>query len=105
VWAYDTNDISPSVKEKKDHNQRSNSFALTKKTIVQLGDIMQEIINEVKEGGVQFIDHVKSLLGVVATNVQGVHLSKASKIMHPCMVFHYINDGLGNLNALDEGLT
>jgi hypothetical protein len=105
VWAYDTNDISPSVEKKKDHNQPSNSFALTKKMIVQLGDIMQEIINEVKEGGVQFIDHAKSLLGVVATNVQGVHLSKASKIMHPCMVFHCINDGFGNLNASDEGLT
>jgi hypothetical protein len=62
-----------------------------------MGDIMQEIINEVKEGGFQFIDHAKSLLGVVATNVQGIFLSKVNKIMHPCMVFHCINDGLDNL--------
>jgi len=62
-----------------------------------MDNIMQEIINEVKEGGVQFIDHAKSLLGVAATNVQGIHLSKGNKVMHPCMVFHYINDGFGNL--------
>jgi hypothetical protein len=34
-----------------------------------MGDIMQKIINEVKEGGVQLIDHNISLLLVIATNV------------------------------------
>jgi hypothetical protein len=34
-----------------------------------MGDIMQEIINEVKEGGVQLINHTTSLLRVIATNV------------------------------------
>ncbi len=34
-----------------------------------MSDIMQEIINEVKEGGVQFIDHITSLLHVIATDV------------------------------------
>jgi hypothetical protein len=56
---------------------------------------MQEIINEVK-GGVQLIDHATSLLHVIATNVQGIHLSKVNEVMHLVMVFHCVNDGLGN---------
>jgi hypothetical protein len=66
------------------------------KTFAQIGDIMQKIINEVKEGGVQLIDHTTSLLRVIATNVRGIHLSKVNEVMHPNMVFHCINDGLGN---------
>jgi hypothetical protein len=34
-----------------------------------MGDVMQIIINEVKEGVIQFIDHTISLLCVVASNV------------------------------------
>jgi len=62
-----------------------------------MGDIMQEIINEVKEGGVQLIDHTTSLLGVIATNVRGICLSKVNVVMHPNMVFHCVNYGFGNL--------
>jgi hypothetical protein len=36
--------------------------------LAQMGDVMQEIINEIK-GGVQFIDHATSLLCVIASNV------------------------------------
>ncbi len=61
-----------------------------------MGDIMQEIINEVKEGGVQLIDHTTSLLRVIAINVQGIRLSKVNEIIHPNMVFHCVNTGLGN---------
>jgi hypothetical protein len=57
---------------------------------------MWEIINEVKEGGVQLIDHTTSLLHVIATDVRGIRLSKVNEVMHPDMVFHYINDRLGN---------
>ncbi len=57
---------------------------------------MQEIINEVKEGGVQLIDHTTSLLRVIAINVQGIRLSKVNEIIHPNMVFHCVNTGLGN---------
>jgi hypothetical protein len=35
-------------------------------------------------------------LCVIATNAQGVHLSKANEVMHLGMVFHCVNDGLGN---------
>jgi hypothetical protein len=33
---------------------------------------------------------------VVASNVLSIHLSKVDGTMHPSMVFHHINDGLGN---------
>jgi hypothetical protein len=62
-----------------------------------MGDIMQEIINEVKEGGVQLIDHTTSLLCVIAIDVRSIHLSEVNKVMHLGMVFHCVNDGLGNL--------
>jgi hypothetical protein len=57
---------------------------------------MQEVINEVKEGGVQLIDHTTSLLHVIAIDVQGTCLSKVNEIMHHGMIFHCVNDGLGN---------
>jgi hypothetical protein len=59
------NDTSPNVKKKKDHNQLSSSTAPMEKMLVRMGDIMQEITIEVKEGGVQFIDHTTSLLRVL----------------------------------------
>jgi hypothetical protein len=61
-----------------------------------MGDIIQEITNEIKEGGVQLIDRTTSLLHVIATYVRCICLSKVNEIMHPNMVFHCINDGLGN---------
>jgi hypothetical protein len=67
-----------------------------KTMFAQMGDIMQEIINEVKEGGVQLIDHTTSLLHVIATYVQHICLSKVNEVMHPDMVFHCIKDGLDN---------
>jgi hypothetical protein len=62
-------DTSPNVEKEKDHNQPSSSSTSMEKMLAQMGDIMQEIINEVKEGGVQLIDHTTSLLHVIATNV------------------------------------
>jgi hypothetical protein len=46
-----SDDTSPNVQKKKDHNQPSSSSTPMRKTLVQMGDIMQEIINEVKECG------------------------------------------------------
>jgi hypothetical protein len=34
-----------------------------------MGDVMQEMINKVKEGGVQLINHTISLVHVIATDV------------------------------------
>ncbi len=61
-----------------------------------MGDIMQEIINEIKEGGVQLINHTTSLLCVIPTYVWDICISKANEFMDLNMVFHYVNDGLGN---------
>jgi hypothetical protein len=77
---------SPNVEKEKDHNQPSSSSIPMEKMFARMGDIMQKIINEVKEGGVQLIDHTTPLLCVIATNVQGIHLFNANEIMHPGMV-------------------
>jgi hypothetical protein len=39
------------------------------KMFIQMGDVMQEIINEVKEDGVQLIYHTTSSLCVIAIDV------------------------------------
>jgi len=46
------NDTSPNVEKEKNHNQPSSSSTPTEKMLARMGDIMQEIINEVKESGV-----------------------------------------------------
>jgi hypothetical protein len=61
-----------------------------------MNDVMQEIINEVKESGVQFINYTTSLLRVITIDVRGIRFSKANEVMHLDMVFHCVNDGLGN---------
>jgi hypothetical protein len=67
-------DNSPNMEKNKDHSQPSSSSTRMDKMFVQMGDIMQEIINEVKEGGVQLIDHTTSLLCVIAIDVRSIHL-------------------------------
>jgi hypothetical protein len=66
VKPYDT---SPNVEKEENHNQPSSSSTSTEKALARMGDIMQEIINEMKEGGVQLIDHTTSFLCVIATDV------------------------------------
>jgi hypothetical protein len=74
------------VEKEKNHNQPSSSSTPMEKALTQMGDIMQEIINEVKEGGIQLIDHTTSLLHVILTNVQGTCLSKVNE---SCIVAWY----------------
>ncbi len=97
VWAYETGWYLLHCEKKKDHNQPSSSSTPVEKTFTQMGDIMQEIINEVKEGKVQLIDRTTSLLHVIAIDVWGIRPSKVNEVMHLSMVFHCVNDGLGNL--------
>ncbi len=35
--------------------------------LTQMGDVMQEIIYEIKKGGIQLIDHATSLLHVITS--------------------------------------
>ncbi len=69
-----------------------------------MGDIMQEIINEIKEGGAQLIDHTTSLLHFNAIDVLSICLPKMNEIMHFDMVFHCVNDGVGNSMHQMKGL-
>jgi len=89
-------DTSPNVEKKKDHNQPSSSSTPTKKMFTRMGDAMYKNINEIKEGGIQLIEHTTSLLYVIAIYVQSIFLSKVNEVMHPNIVFHCVNDGLGN---------
>ncbi len=52
VKAYETKWYLPNVGKKRDHNQPSSSSTSMEKAFVRMGDIMQKITNEVKEGGV-----------------------------------------------------
>jgi hypothetical protein len=89
-------DTFPNVERKKDHNQPSISNVPVERTFAQMGDFAQKIINEVKKGEIQFINHATSLLCVIASIVRNICLSKLNGIMHPSMVFHHINDGLSD---------
>jgi hypothetical protein len=51
------------------HTNIVTTLTPTKIALAQMGDVTQKIINEVKEGGIQLIDHATSLLCVVASNV------------------------------------
>jgi hypothetical protein len=97
MWGLVTLDgTSPIAEQKKDHNQPSSSSTPNEKTFVPMGDIMQRIINEIKEGGVQLINHTTSLLCVIAIDVRSISLPKVNEIMHFDFIFHCVNDGFGN---------
>jgi len=63
------NGTSPNVEKEKYHNQPLSSSTPMEKTLVRMGDVMQKLINEIKESGVQLIDHTTSLLRVIATDI------------------------------------
>jgi len=65
-----------------------------RENVIRVGDIMQEIIIEAQEDGVQLIDHNASLLCVIAIDVRSICLSKVNEIMHFDMAFHCVNDEL-----------
>jgi hypothetical protein len=44
-------DTSPNVEKEKYHHQPSSSSTPMEKTLIQMGDIMHEIINEIKKVG------------------------------------------------------
>ncbi len=61
--------LALNVGEKSNINLPSNLKTPTHKTFMHMNGIMQKILDEVKEGDVQFIDHATSLLHVVASHV------------------------------------
>jgi hypothetical protein len=57
---------------------------------------MQEITNECKEGNVTLCEHATSHMKVLACNICNIHFTKANAVLHPGLVLHRIEDGLGN---------
>jgi hypothetical protein len=80
--------LALNVGEKSYINLPSNLKTPTHRTFMHMNVVMQEILDEVKECDVQFIDHATSLLHVVASHVRGICLSKINETMHSGMVFH-----------------
>ncbi len=66
------------------------------RALTQLVTTMQKITNECKEGDVTLCEHATSHMKVLACNICNICLTKANAILHPALVLHYIEDGLGN---------
>ncbi len=77
VIVLDTNDTLDII------NELENSLAPMEKSLFHLQDVMQEITNECKGGGIQLCDHATSLLKVVALDIQNIRLTQASESLHP----------------------
>ncbi len=90
VNVLDTNDTLNII------NELENSFALMEKSLFQLQDKMQKIINECKGGGIQLCEHAKSSLKVVALNIWNIWLTRANESLHLGMVFQCVDDGMAN---------
>jgi hypothetical protein len=73
-----------------------NSSTLMERALTQLVTIMQEITNECKEGDVKLCEYATSHLRVLACNIHNIHPIKANAILHPGLVLHSVEDGLGN---------
>jgi hypothetical protein len=57
---------------------------------------MQEITNEYKKANVTFCEHATSHMRILACNIRNIRLTKANAILHPGLVLHRVEDGLGN---------
>ncbi len=77
-------------------NDTINSSTPMERVLAQLVTTMQEITNEYKKGDVTFSEHATSHMRVLAYNICNIHLTKANAILHPGLVLHNIEDGLGN---------
>jgi hypothetical protein len=73
-----------------------NSSTLMERALAQFVTIMQEITNECKEGDVRVCEYATSHLRVLACNIHNIHPIKANAILHPGLVLHFVEDGLGN---------
>ncbi len=57
---------------------------------------MQEITNECKEGDMTLCEHATSHMRVLACNICKIRFTKANVVLHPRLVLHRVEDGLGN---------
>jgi hypothetical protein len=63
--------------------------------LVHLHHTMKEITKESTQGGVALCDHATSIMKVVASKIQNIHLTKMSESFHTGMLLHHVDDGLG----------
>jgi len=77
-------------------NDIINSSTPMERVFTQLVTTMQEITNECKESNVTLCEHATSHMRVLACNIRNLHLRKANAVLHPRLVLHRLEDGLGN---------
>jgi hypothetical protein len=73
-----------------------NSSTPMERLLAQLVTTMQEITNECKEGDVTLCEHATSHMKILACNTRNICLTKTNAILHPGLVLHYRENGLGN---------
>ncbi len=79
-----------------------NSSTPMENDLTQLVTIMQDITNECKKGDVTLCEHATSHMKVLACNIRNICLTKANAVLHPGVVLHYIEDGLGSVKQLKD---
>jgi hypothetical protein len=73
-----------------------NSSTPMERAFAQLVTKMQDITNECKESEMTLCEHATSHIRILACNICNIRLTKANVVLHPRLVLHYIEDGLGN---------
>jgi len=66
------------------------------KAFAQLVNTMEEIINECKKGDVRLCEYATSHMKVLACNIYNICLTKANANLHPRLMLHRVEVGLGN---------
>jgi hypothetical protein len=77
-------------------NDTINSSTPMERAFTQLVITMQDTTNECKEGDVTFYEHATSHMRILACNIRNICLIKANAVLHPGLMLHCIEDGLGN---------
>jgi len=73
-----------------------NSSTPMERALAQFVTTMQEITNECKEGDVTLCEHATSHMIILAYDICNICLTKANVVLHPRLVLHRIENGLGN---------
>jgi len=89
-----------------DNHEIKRSFTPIEWTLCWLQDTMAKITHKYKElTSVQLCDYATSLLQIVASKIQILHVIHVSESMHLNMIFNQVEDDLGNLvNQLTIGM-
>jgi hypothetical protein len=77
-------------------NDTINSSTPMEKAFAQLVTTVQNITNECKEGNMILCEHATSHMRILACNIRNIHLTKVNEFLHPRLMLHYVEDGLGN---------